>query len=153
MNFKKISAVVALAACACGSAFAGDQTIAIVGDAASFLSTEPVLAGGDDVITFTGLAAGTYDFTVTLSGQHLSFDAPTLNGITGVAVNGAVFKFAGVDGTTNSPLLLTINGLADVGATYSGELTVTAVPEPETYALMLAGLGAVGFLARRRKAQ
>ncbi len=31
--------------------------------------------------------------------------------------------------------------------------TVTAVPEPETYAMMLAGLGAVGFLSRRRKAQ
>ena len=29
---------------------------------------------------------------------------------------------------------------------------VGAVPEPSTYALMLGGLGAVGFLARRRKA-
>jgi hypothetical protein len=28
---------------------------------------------------------------------------------------------------------------------------VAAVPEPETYAMMLAGLGAVGFIARRRR--
>jgi hypothetical protein len=27
-----------------------------------------------------------------------------------------------------------------------------AVPEPQTYAMLLAGLGAVGFIARRRKA-
>ena len=28
---------------------------------------------------------------------------------------------------------------------------VTSIPEPETYALFLAGLGALGFVARRRK--
>ena len=32
------------------------------------------------------------------------------------------------------------------------DLVAGAVPEPETYALMLAGLGVVGFMARRRKA-
>ena len=54
---------------------------------------------------------------------------------------------------------LTFVGSGDAtSGSYTGSLTVTAVsdpvttvPEPETYALMLAGLGAVGFLARRRR--
>ena len=37
-------------------------------------------------------------------------------------------------------------------ASYDGTLAIAAaVPEPETYALMLAGFGALGFVARRRK--
>ncbi len=32
-----------------------------------------------------------------------------------------------------------------------GEVTVSAVPEPETYPLMLVGLGVLGFVARRRR--
>ena len=35
--------------------------------------------------------------------------------------------------------------------TTTGTLSVAAVPEPETYALMLAGLGVVGWVARRRQ--
>jgi len=34
---------------------------------------------------------------------------------------------------------------------YVSGMTVTAVPEPETYAMLLAGLGLLGFAARRRK--
>ena len=30
-------------------------------------------------------------------------------------------------------------------------LKVVAIPEPETYALLMAGLGVVGFVARRRR--
>ena len=45
----------------------------------------------------------------------------------------------------------------DVNPTTSGydigldNVSVTAVPEPETYALFIAGLGLMGFVARRRK--
>lgn len=34
---------------------------------------------------------------------------------------------------------------------YSETFLVRAVPEPETYALMIAGLGVLGFIARRRQ--
>lgn len=34
---------------------------------------------------------------------------------------------------------------------YDDHVTVTPVPEPETYAMLLLGLGAVGALARRRR--
>jgi hypothetical protein len=37
-----------------------------------------------------------------------------------------------------------------VNGTYQDYVTVTAVPEPAPYAMLLAGLGAVGFIARRR---
>ncbi len=45
--------------------------------------------------------------------------------------------------------------ITTLGATvaFNGStVTVTAIPEPETYALLLAGLGVVGFMARRRRA-
>ncbi|MBC7735413.1 MAG: FxDxF family PEP-CTERM protein [Bacteriovorax sp.] len=41
-------------------------------------------------------------------------------------------------------------GLAVLGEIQSGGGT-NPVPEPETYALMLGGLGVLGFVARRRK--
>jgi hypothetical protein len=41
-------------------------------------------------------------------------------------------------------------GLADEGWGI-GSYLVTAVPEPETYAMLLAGLGMVGMMARRRR--
>lgn len=51
-------------------------------------------------------------------------------------------------------IVLGFNDGARVDADYDDMvvgLRVTPVPEPETYALMLAGIGAVGFMRRRRK--
>jgi len=45
-------------------------------------------------------------------------------------------------------------GFQNIGGGYSGALLLTptvAVPEPETYAMMVAGLGLVGCAVRRRK--
>lgn len=43
-------------------------------------------------------------------------------------------------------------GGAESFLVYNRGTNVAPIPEPETYALMLAGLGAIGFVARRRKA-
>ena len=37
--------------------------------------------------------------------------------------------------------------------TYQDFVVFAPVPEPSSYALILAGMGAIGFVARRRKAQ
>jgi hypothetical protein len=43
-------------------------------------------------------------------------------------------------------------GFNDLSFSFTNVTSVNAVPEPETLALMLAGLGLVGTIARRRKA-
>lgn len=40
-----------------------------------------------------------------------------------------------------------------VGSATYGQLMIAAVPEPETYAMLLAGLGLMGAIARRRRQQ
>ena len=48
---------------------------------------------------------------------------------------------------------LNVTGLSNgtTGGIYNGAISVSAIPEPETYALMLAGLGIIGFIGARRR--
>jgi hypothetical protein len=61
--------------------------------------------------------------------------------------------FALVAGTQYT---LSITGVAAAPTNYWGSISVptpvASVPEPETYAMLLAGLGVIGAIARRRKA-
>jgi hypothetical protein len=57
-------------------------------------------------------------------------------------------------GLTSGSYALKVDGqvIGAGGGAFGGDLAIAAVPEPETYGMLLAGLGVVGFLARRRKA-
>ena len=67
-------------------------------------------------------------YTIDFTGTNLDFSAPHLK----------VEFLTGLNDTQKTGDLLS-------------QTIPTAVPEPETYALMMAGLGAMGFVARRRK--
>jgi hypothetical protein len=41
--------------------------------------------------------------------------------------------------------------VSNTGGSFGGSLMLAPIPEPETYGMMLAGLGLVGYMARRRK--
>lgn len=51
-----------------------------------------------------------------------------------------------------SSFSMPIYGFSDATLLGSIEVSISAVPEPETYALLLAGLGVLGVVARRRAA-
>ena len=51
---------------------------------------------------------------------------------------------------TGYRFLVTGDVTGNIGGGYAGVLAAAPVPEAETYAMMLAGLGLVGFMARRR---
>jgi len=57
-----------------------------------------------------------------------------------------------VVGTGNDRLSFSASGISDsYGGSLDNVTLIAAVPEPETYAMMLAGLGLMGFVASRRK--
>ncbi len=70
------------------------------------------------------------------------------------------WAFSGTSGNTTNQVNLnpgtyyyTVSGQASgaSGGLYTIASSLQPVPEPETYAMMLAGLAALGFLARRRQ--
>jgi hypothetical protein len=87
----------------------------------------------------------------------VTFDSITMMGPTGLvgSINPATSSFT-LAGSAITPgyYSLAVNGHSDAGmGAYALSVMVTAVPEPESYAMMLAGLGLLGFASRRRKQQ
>jgi len=103
-----------------------------------------------------GAGALNFSFADLFSGTSVGNGGNPGSDFTSYAVlgtfNGAVFTPATLGNTYD--LIIGFNDGLRVDADYDDMvvgLKVVAIPEPETYALLLAGLGAVGFIARRRQ--
>ena len=165
----------ALLACAAAGASAEDftQDIAFVPNAgqmgagsAAWGVTHVEAGAFTDTFTFTGLTDGFFSGSLVTIGfmdsQDIDFTSVTVNG-QNFALNDmgnvetATFNMAALTG----PITMEVNGVAGGGladgtaisASYAGTANVSPVPELETHALMLAGLGVIGLMSRRRLTQ
>lgn len=133
-----------------------------------FNALEP--GGPGNSVLLSDLELSIFSHTGALLFASGDFSCPTVPGcnfpntLTGAGNSGFVFALtplqqAAAAGALANPLnrvglSATVNNATSGFETFfvanSGS-TVTPIPEPETYALMLAGLAAVGFVANRRR--
>jgi hypothetical protein len=110
---------------------------------------------GDSISGNVGTGMLNFTFRDTFAGTLIG-NGQSLGDFTSYAVLGSFVGSVFTPFTLGNTydLILGFNDGLRVDADYDDMvigLRVAAIPEPESYALMLAGLAAVGFIARRRK--
>lgn len=111
---------------------------------------------------FVALGAGTYSVSYYYSprpgvaagsnGISLSIGSTQLDTVALAGGDGTSWQLRTVNFTTTGDLLtFAAFGVSDGLGGYLDDITVTAVPEASTWALMIAGFGMIGFAARRRR--
>lgn len=164
MTMKSLITAVSLAISGAG-AWAGGGPLDLSTGSTGFSST-PIAGAFTEVFTFTLASSVVANSSVTAvvnGSQDVDFSSIVLSGPSGsfafsMLLPDAVEVWAlPAAGAMLAPgayslTLMGVNSAAQ--GSYGGNLAVSpvpAVPEPETYALMLAGLGVLAFMARRNR--
>jgi len=137
--------------------FKVDPSLAGVADSAMRIqvwSDEIVFNYFDQVqVTYLYYPNGLSNNPYTISPVRQGMDGPGLDFEVSLADVAGLINRYGNDGHFGILILSRGAGMGLVyGSTYNFLVTATAaIPEPETYAMLLAGLGIVGAVTRRRK--
>lgn len=158
---------------------AGLALTCVTANAAVIKSADLDLAPDSEFYTFTGVGTvgssfsdylalsfdGTRDLVGSLSGTStkgisftafnlLASDMTTVLSVGTLTNVGPRLAFGGLESVNAmGDYFVHIAGISSGTGGYDGTLSlVTPVPEPEVYGMLLAGLGLMGFVARRRKA-
>ncbi len=153
---KKIAGAAIAATLAIGASSAASAAVLVI----PFGNTPSPAGGGGftDVYTFTFPSAGKASVTINSSISGPLTNVNFLNN--GVFFNGTALSVVSKGAVellqlVNQPVAaglqtLTIKGSAKKLGSYTGTISFASVPEPATWAMMILGLGAVGYSMRRR---
>lgn len=157
-NLKSVVLALSLAAISFSASAKDYAAVEVTPGQFTFENTAPD-ASFEDWVSFNVGASG--DFLSTISGtssNNFSFSAFDLYDSSKTLVKTGSFN--NINGTasigfldnpaTTGTYYLFVAG-STVGGTYNGNISISAVPEPETYAMLLSGLGLMGFAARRKR--
>ena len=117
-------------------------------------ATLSFVGGGVSYVSFLWGSPDTYNqLTVDTTQGNLSFTASSL-GFSVTNGNQAFSQYVQFSALGSAMITgLVFTNAPAIDAFETANFSVTPVPEPGTYALMIAGLGVVGFVAARRKRQ
>jgi hypothetical protein len=125
-----------------GSAAFGNAVSGSFTDIFSFTMPSSATEGGTGVISLKSNSINFTDLSVWQGATKIAYTS----GLGSAMLD--LFTFA--SGLTD--YTVHVSGQALAGSeSYGGTISVSPVPEPQTYAMLLAGLGLLAFTARRRK--
>ena len=123
----------------------GNTSTLTFGTAVNYIS---FLWGSPDTYNLLTVNSAGASQTFDVSGTHAG---ATSLGFASTNGNQSFSQYVQFVGTGITSLVFTNTPGVDAFEAGNFDVAIAAVPEPETYALMLAGLGALSFISRRRK--